>query len=192
MTEILLGILILLALVNLFIVLRNRRSVDGGSKLKEVENSILRFENVLEKNERTLKDEFERNRRENLETAKSSREELTRSLLSFEEKFAINIKELNELIRLKFGDFNKQQIDNNKQSTDHMKLIQESIEKHLLSIREDNTKQLNEMRKTVDEKLQTTLEKRLSESFKLVSERLEQVHKGLGEMQTIATESTRF
>jgi DNA recombination protein RmuC len=68
-----------------------------------------------------------------------------------------------------------------------MKLIQESIEKHLLSIREDNTKQLNEMRKTVDEKLQTTLEKRLSESFKLVSERLEQVHKGLGEMQTIAS-----
>jgi len=187
MTEILLGILILLALVNLLILLRNRRSVDGGPKLKEVENSILRFETVLEKNERTLKDEFERMRRENLETAKSSREELTRSLLSFEEKFAINIKELNELIRLKFGDFNKQQIDNNKQSTDHMKLIQESIEKHLLSIREDNTKQLNEMRKTVDEKLQTTLEKRLSESFKLVSERLEQVHKGLGEMQTIAS-----
>jgi DNA recombination protein RmuC len=186
MTEILLGILILLALVNLVIVLRNRRSADGGPQLKEVENSILKFETVLEKNERTLKDEFERNRRENLETAKSNREELTRSLQSFEQKFASNIKELNELIRQKFGDFNKQQIDNNKQATDHMKLIQESIEKHLLSIRDDNTKQLNEMRKTVDEKLQTTLEKRLSESFKLVSERLEQVHKGLGEMQNIA------
>ncbi len=186
MTEILLGILILLALVNVIIAFRNRRSGDMGPKLKELGNSILRFETVLEKNERTLKDEFERNRRENLETAKTNREELSRSLLSFEEKFASNIKELNELIRLKFGDFNKQQIDNNKQSTDHMKLIQESIEKHLLSIREDNTKQLNEMRKTVDEKLQTTLEKRLSESFKLVSERLEQVHKGLGEMQNIA------
>ena len=186
MTEILLGILILLALVNLVIALRNRRSVDGGPQLKDVENSILKFETVLEKNERTLKDEFERNRRENLETAKSNREELTRSLQSFEQKFASNIKELNELIRQKFGDFNKQQIDNNKQATDHMKLIQESIEKHLLSIRDDNTKQLNEMRKTVDEKLQTTLEKRLSESFKLVSERLELVHKGLGEMQSIA------
>jgi DNA recombination protein RmuC len=186
MTEILLGILILLALVNVVIALRNRRSVDGGSGLKELGNSILRFETVLEKNERTLKDEFERNRRENQETAKTNREELTRSLLSFEEKFTANIKELNELIRQKFGDFNKQQIDINKQASDHMKLIQESIEKHLLSIREDNTKQLNEMRKTVDEKLQTTLEKRLSESFKLVSERLELVHKGLGEMQNIA------
>ena len=187
MTEILLGILILLALVNLIIVLRNRRSVDSESKLKELGNSILKFEAVLDKSERTLKDEFERMRRENLESAKSNREELTRSLQSFEEKFAANIKELNELIRQKFGDFNKQQIDNNKQATDHMKLIQESIEKHLLSIRDDNTKQLNEMRKTVDEKLQTTLEKRLGESFKQVSERLEQVHKGLGEMQTIAS-----
>jgi DNA recombination protein RmuC len=56
----------------------------------------------------------------------------------------------------------------------------------LKSIREDNTVQLNEMRKTVDEKLHDTLEKRLGESFKHVSERLEQVHKGLGEMQNLA------
>jgi DNA recombination protein RmuC len=187
MTQILLGILILLAIVNVVIALMYRRSVDTGPKLKEVETAILKFETVLEKNERTLKDEFERNRRENQESAKSNREELTRALQSFEEKFAANIKELNELIRQKFGDFNKQQIDNNKLATDHIKGIQETIEKQLMSIREDNTKQLNEMRNTVDEKLQTTLEKRLGESFKQVSERLEQVHKGLGEMQTIAT-----
>ena len=187
MTEILLGVLILLAIVNVGLALRNRKSGDSGPKLKEVETSILRFETVLEKNERTLKDEFERNRRETQETAKVNREELSRSLRSFEEKFAQNIKELNELIRQKFGDFNKQQIDNNKQANDHMKVIQETIEKQLLSIQEDNSKQLNEMRKTVDEKLQTTLEKRLGESFKQVSERLELVHKGLGEMQNIAS-----
>jgi len=179
MTEILLAVLILLAIVNVVITIVNRRSVDSGP--------ILKFESALEKSERTLKDEFERNRRESQESAKSNREELTRALHSFEEKFASNIKELNELIRQKFGDFNKQQIDNNKLATDHIKGIQENIEKQLLSIRDDNTKQLNEMRKTVDEKLQTTLEKRLGESFKQVSERLEQVHKGLGEMQTIAS-----
>jgi len=187
MTEILLGILILLTIVNVVITILSRRSADSGPKLKEVETSILKFESALEKSERTLKDEFERNRRESQESAKSGREELTRALRSFEEKFASNIKELNELIRQKFGDFNKQQIDNNKLATDHIKGIQENIEKQLLSIRDDNTKQLNEMRKTVDEKLQTTLEKRLGESFKQVSERLEQVHKGLGEMQTIAS-----
>ena len=187
MTDILLGILILLTIVNVVIAILNRRSVDSGPRLKEIETAILKFESALEKNERTLKDEFERNRRESQESAKSNREELTRALRSFEEKFASNIKELNELIRQQFGDFNKQQIDNNKLATDHIKGIQENIEKQLLSIREDNTKQLNEMRKTVDEKLQTTLEKRLGESFKQVSERLEQVHKGLGEMQTIAS-----
>ncbi|MAF08516.1 MAG: DNA recombination protein RmuC [Acidiferrobacteraceae bacterium] len=54
-------------------------------------------------------------------------------------------------------------------------------------MREANEKKLEEMRRTVDEKLQGTLEKRLGESFKLVSERLDAVHKGLGEMQTLAT-----
>ncbi|TNF72047.1 MAG: DNA recombination protein RmuC [Bacteroidetes bacterium] len=186
MTEILLGILILLALVNVFLVIRNRPSGEGRADLKELGTSILKFETVLERNEKTLKDEFERNRRENQESAKANREELSRSLLSFEEKFTANIRELNELIRQKFGDFNKQQLENNKQAADHMKFIQERIEKHLVNIREDNTRQLNEMRKTVDEKLQSTLEKRLGESFKLVSERLELVHKGLGEMQNIA------
>ena len=187
MTEILLGILILLAIVNLVLVLRKRESADIRPQMKEVESSMLRFETSLEKSEKTLKDEFERNRRENQETALTNRQELSKSLLSFEEKFALNIKELNELIRQRFGDFNQQQINNNKQATDHMKALQDTIEKHLKSIQEDNSKQLNEMRKTVDEKLQSTLEKRLGESFKQVSERLEQVHKGLGEMQTLAS-----
>ncbi|WP_223111631.1 DNA recombination protein RmuC [Thiospirochaeta perfilievii] len=75
----------------------------------------------------------------------------------------------------------------NKDSELRLKEIKESVEKHLNLLREDISKQINEMRKTVDEKLQTTLEKRIGESFKQVSERLELVHKGLGEMQTIAT-----
>ena len=89
--------------------------------------------------------------------AKSNRQELSEGLKSFEARFSSNI------------------ID-----------IRDTIDKQLKSIREDNTQQLSEMRKTVDEKLQSTLEKRLGESFKQVSDRLEQVHKGLGEMQTLA------
>jgi DNA recombination protein RmuC len=60
------------------------------------------------------------------------------------------------------------------------------VEAKLTQIQADNSAKLEEMRKTVDEKLQGTLEKRLGESFKMVSDRLEQVHKGLGEMQTLA------
>ncbi|AXQ27641.1 DNA recombination protein RmuC [Solimonas sp. K1W22B-7] len=61
------------------------------------------------------------------------------------------------------------------------------VEAGLLALRTENAEKLEQMRQTVDEKLHETLEKRLGESFKLVSERLEQVHKGLGEMQTLAT-----
>lgn len=64
--------------------------------------------------------------------------------------------------------------------------LRNEIETRLKAIEEKNEKKLDEMRQTVDEKLQGTLEQRLGESFKQVSERLEQVHKGLGEMQTLA------
>jgi DNA recombination protein RmuC len=64
--------------------------------------------------------------------------------------------------------------------------VRETLEKQLAQLQLTNSAKLDEMRKTVDEKLQTTLETRLGESFKQVAERLEQVHKGLGEMQTLA------
>jgi len=64
--------------------------------------------------------------------------------------------------------------------------LRAAVEAKLAQLQADNSAKLEEMRRTVDEKLQGTLEKRLGESFKLVSERLEQVHKGLGEMQSLA------
>jgi DNA recombination protein RmuC len=74
-----------------------------------------------------------------------------------------------------------------QKSLESVKDVRSTVDKQLKEMREDNGKRLDEMRKTVDEKLQTTLEKRLGESFKQVSDRLEQVHKGLGEMQTLAS-----
>ncbi|MBX2987198.1 MAG: DNA recombination protein RmuC [Bdellovibrionaceae bacterium] len=68
-----------------------------------------------------------------------------------------------------------------------MNRITQTLETKMNQIQESNTRKLEEMRHTVDEKLQGTLEKRLGESFKLVSDRLEQVHKGLGEMQSLAS-----
>lgn len=64
--------------------------------------------------------------------------------------------------------------------------IRQSVEKRLEYLQNDNNRQLEEMRKTVDEKLQKTLEEKMNKSFSLVNERLEQVYKGLGEMQTLA------
>lgn len=65
--------------------------------------------------------------------------------------------------------------------------MRETIDRQLKHIQEDNANQLEKMRATVDEKLQATLEKRLGESFQLVSDRLERVHQGLGEMQQLAS-----
>jgi DNA recombination protein RmuC len=65
--------------------------------------------------------------------------------------------------------------------------LRTALNERLAAIQADNTAKLEEMRRTVDEKLHATLEQRLGESFKLVSDRLEQVHKGLGEMQTLAS-----
>ncbi|MGL4790596.1 MAG: DNA recombination protein RmuC [Anaerotignaceae bacterium] len=71
----------------------------------------------------------------------------------------------------------------NEQKLDNIRV---SVEKKLTYIQEDNNKKLDEMRKIVDEKLQKTLEERMTESFKTVNDRLEQVYKGLGEMQNLA------
>ena len=238
MIEALLITMIILAIANIVIGLKNKISVDIKPQLKIIEDSILKFDTTLERTEKSIKDEFQRNRSETNEISKTNREELTTSLSLFEQKFSKNVKELNDLLnekfkdqnkqqfefnkqindsskenrdelskslksfeknfseninnfnnllRQNFGDFNKQQVDLNKQATENIKNVENTIEKNLKAIREDNTTQLNEMRKTVDEKLQTTLEQRLGESFKQVSDRLEQVHKGLGEMQNIAT-----
>lgn len=187
MIEILLSIVILLISVNIFIVLRLRSSSSFEVKLDSIKSSISKFDSALERNENIIKDEFQRNRFESNEYSKHNREELAKSIKLFEDNLTSNIQNLNALLRQKFGDFSAQQIDINKLASENIKNIEKTIEKNLNSIREDNTAQLSEMRKTVDEKLQTTLEKRLGESFKQVSDRLEQVHKGLGEMQTIAT-----
>ena len=79
--------------------------------------------------------------------------------------------------RLKSFEFNNEQ---------KLEAIRQTVERRLVSMQTDNAQKLEEMRKTVDDKLQQTLETKIAQSFKLVNERLEQVYKGLGEMQTLA------
>jgi DNA recombination protein RmuC len=72
--------------------------------------------------------------------------------------------------------------------TRSLESVRSIVDRRLKQLQEDNSKQIDKMRATVDEKLQGTLEKRLGESFKLVSDRLEQVHQGLGAMQQLASD----
>lgn len=110
-----------------------------------------------ERTDRSMRDEIAKFRAESQIQARQEREELAGSLKSFGD----SVEQKMEAVRL-------------------------VIDEKLKQIQEDNTRQLERMRETVDEKLQSTLEKRLGESFKQVSERLEQVHQGLGDMRNLA------
>ena len=111
---------------------------------------------------------------------------------SLREEFALSRKEFsaaNKDLRLELTDQLERLRDKNDNKLEH---IRKTVEGRLESLQKDNAEKLEKMRATVDEKLQSTLEKRLGASFKLVSERLEQVHKGLGEMQGLATDVSDF
>lgn len=105
---------------------------------------------------------------------------------------------LQQLVATQFGQGNQVQAERldqfaqtlhrtNTLIADQMQQMRAAMEQKLQQLQEDNANKLEQMRKTVDEKLQSTLEQRLGESFKQVSDRLEQVYKGLGEMQQLAT-----
>lgn len=98
-----------------------------------------------------------------------------------------NRKELASNLKDSSDSINKQLLGIAQMQSDALGKLGEQIERRLKLLQDDNNRQLDRMRHTVDEKLQSTLEKRLGESFRQVGKQLESVHKGLGEMQTLAT-----
>ncbi|MBO7516807.1 MAG: DNA recombination protein RmuC, partial [Spirochaetia bacterium] len=131
--------------------------------------------------ERNLKDEFAQNRKEMSEANRASRTDTTAALMAFQA--AVNNK-LDALTKSSQDSFIKQQ----ESVTTGLSKVMEAVSFNLKHIQESNEKKLEEMRVTVDEKLQSTLEKRLTSSFELVTKQLEAVQKGLGEMQTLASD----
>jgi len=124
--------------------------------------------------DKPLREEFALNRRELGEAVRQLRQELTGSLNATRESIDHRVEDLRDKNDVK------------------LELIRKTVEGRLESLQKDNADKLERMRQTVDEKLQSTLEKRLGQSFKLVSDRLEQVQRGLGEMQGLATDVSDF
>jgi|694.fasta_scaffold32831_4 DNA recombination protein RmuC len=118
--------------------------------------------------------------------SKESRNELKDNLEAFKKELNDALKDYKERLREQFTEFERSQKTQNVANSEKISELKLSLEKSVKAMQEGNEKKLEEMRKTVDEKLNETLEKRLGESFKQVSDRLEAVHKGLGEMQTLA------
>lgn len=153
---------------------------------RELASSLFSFEEKLNHLTNTIDHKLTAFSESNTSHVKETRTEIRQSLDLFKKDLAQSIQEFNGLQKENFyALLNKQSEQNTDISTrlDHMR---ETLEKKIAELQQGNEQKLEQIRITVDEKLQQTLEARLGESFKLVSERLEAVHKGLGDMQQLA------
>lgn len=141
----------------------------------------------MERLERSLRQEQAGLRSETLAGARSLREELMTSLSRYNETVNRRLTENLDSQMQQFTAFAAQLQTLTQTNEQKFEKLRETVELRLKSIQEDNGVKLEQMRQTVDEKLHATLEQRLGESFKLVCERLDAVHQGLGEMQTLAS-----
>jgi len=176
------------------------QKLDGG--IEKLQTPVTAIGKKLDEDMARMAEEAGRNRdalRQSIETkldaagqrsddaSRALREELTGH-------FGITTHLLSDTLK-GFGDNQHQRLSEMKQQIGEMsdkqtatgEALRQTVEARLDVLRQENSTKLDEMRQTVDEKLQTTLEKRLSESFTLVQTQLENVHKGLGEMQSLAT-----
>ncbi|MGH8273203.1 MAG: DNA recombination protein RmuC [Gammaproteobacteria bacterium] len=134
-----------------------------------------------------LKGDSDRIERALREEQRAGRGELSQAFEQFAERMRRQLEAMNAQQRERLEDFAHRLSQLSGDNEKRLSEIRGTLEVQLKALCEDNTKQLERMRGTVDEKLQATLETRLNQSFKQVSERLEAVQRGLGEMQTLAT-----
>ena len=140
----------------------------------------------LDKLERQLRDEGERSRQDSAWQAKALREELASTTNQYNEAVLRRLAENAGQQGEQLASFAKQLQFLTQSNELRLERLRQTLETQVQALQADNSQKLEAMRQTVDEKLHATLEKRLGESFQLVNERLEQVHKGLGEMQALA------
>ena len=165
--EVLIWLVIGLMVINLVLLLWIRSAAKGAKSSNDVLGPVVR-------------EEFRIGREELNQTARELREEIGRNQNANTELLS---KELH-----KIGNAQGELLEKLTRSNEsRIGELRESVEKRLETLQRNNDVKLEEMRKTVEEKLQDTLEKRVTESFKIVSDQLEQVHKGVGEMQQLAT-----
>ena len=193
MTEILLVIVIVLLIINIFINTR-KEEVNMGKISENIEN---KFDNM----QKSFREEFYTNREESRRNEHDNRQEIKVSIDSMTSSISRHIMNLSTLQQNQF-DINSKNLENTLNSfnenmiksldnlsqlqNEKLSQLKKTTEEKFTELTKSTEENLEKMRVTVDEKLQSTLEKRLGESFKMVNDRLEQVYKGLGEMQTLA------
>jgi len=147
-----------------------RRNLSGSGKIEQI-----------------VRDEIRTNRDESAKAGRELREEVASAHKSSTETTVKRLSEIGDLQKDKLESVEKRIKELSDSNESRIGKLRDTLEAQLKSLQESNQEKLDQMRRTVDEKLQSTLEKRLGESFRFVSERLEAVQRGLGEMQNLAT-----
>ena len=180
-TLLLAGLLVVIVLQVLLLVRR-----PGGGAGDDLTPKLDAMMKVQGERDRQLQEGVKGVRDEQATQGRELRQEVGGTLKSTGDSLVRAIGEISASQKQQLDTFSQQLGKLTESNETRLEAMRTVVETKLKEIRDDNTKQLEQMRKTVDEKLQGTLETRLGESFKQVSDRLEQVHKGLGEMQALA------
>ena len=179
---IILLLLVCCGLLCFLVVIIRRGTNESSGILAAIEN----LGKLFERQERLLGDELARGRTEMLSGVRNSREEMTSGITVLGDSLLKRMSDIAGLQKNQLELFAAQLKELTASNEARLDKLRDGVDARLRMIQEDNAKKLEQMRATVDEKLHDTLERRLGESFKLVSERLELVQRGLGEMQSLA------
>jgi len=175
----------LLAALVLLMLLVLRRPL-GARSLEDAMREALA---TLERSQRQALEGVQREvRGEVLEQARGNRAEMSESIGRFGRQMTAQLASVAQIQNAQIDGFAQQLVRLTESNERHLAEIRATLEAKLRELQADNAHRLEQMRATVDEKLNATLEQRLGESFRLVSDRLEQVHRGLGEMQALASD----
>jgi DNA recombination protein RmuC len=178
--EYILLFLIVAVIILQLIALLRRSGADVSQQLVQLQTDLQNHQQqISERSERELRGQMQ-------STTQSTRQELTMNFAQLQQTIAAQLTSVATLQNNKIDGFSQQLSKLNQDNAKQLESMRAMLESKIKDLQTDNGARLEEMRKTVDEKLHATLEQRLGESFKLVSDRLEKVHQGLGEMQQLA------
>ncbi len=177
-------ILMIFAILSFILLLINFNKVNETNKYNSEIKLLIEksTENII----RSINTEITQIRTENEKSASNLRLEINNNIKLFGDNISGRMTDVSVLLKEQLNLFSKEINRLSSNFDTRLETLTTKVENNLKHLQEDNNKKLEEMRLTVDEKLHSTLEKRLSESFSMVSKRLEDVHKGLGEMQALA------
>ncbi|WP_064575953.1 DNA recombination protein RmuC [Cupriavidus gilardii] len=174
-----LAAILLLSLLTLVLLLTRGRDGGHAELLQRLADWRERGERDSERLERSLRGEV-------AEAARLGRDETSEQMMRFQQTLSAQMTHIATLQNNQIDMFAQQLAKLTESNERRLGEVRTTLEQKLKDIEANNAARLDEMRRTVDEKLHATLEQRLGESFRMVSDRLEQVHRGLGEMQMLA------